>query len=318
MVSSSRAKSFVELRHLQTFLLVAEELSFSRAAERLGVSQPPLSRQIKRLEAQLNVQLFDRSHAQVRLTAAGRVFAKSARRIIEQMERGIHEAQLAAEGLTGELIVGIDGKASACDDMIRFMSAYQLRFPQVRLQLKELTAQEQLRALQAEEISLGFVEPWGVDVASAPDVNSHSVVQDSLSVVLPAFHSLATLSELSLLDVAGEDAVMGERWQRYVSAIAQKEHLSFTPHIVQLASEHRLILSFVALGRGLSILPSATEHKMPYPGITYRRLQPAMKVNVLSAIWRCDETRPTMTALVQALTQKAIGQDNHYTHLDRN
>ena len=137
MVSSPLFKPSIELRHLQAFLAVADELSFSRAAERLGISQPPLSRLIQRLEAKLDVQLFDRSRAQVHLTAAGEVFAQNAEQIMRQMEQGIRDTRLVSQGLMGQLVVAVDGSAFACDRAVQMIDAYQTRWPDLQMQVVE-------------------------------------------------------------------------------------------------------------------------------------------------------------------------------------
>lgn len=308
MVASPRSKPAVDLRHLQTFLVVAEAGSFSRAAEQLGVSQPPLSRQIQRLEASLNVQLFDRSRAQIRLTEAGRVFAQSARRIIAQVEQGIYDAQQVSQGLTGEIIVGVDGRVIDCDRIIQFLSAYQSRFPDVRLHIKELSAQGQYQALQDHEMSLGFVAPWAVDDReTSDDIARHVIVRDMLSVVLPAFHPLAIASQLSFTDLADEAFVINNRWQQYLSNIAQQQqHALFTPNIVQSANTLKLILSFVALDKGITLLPASIEQQIPHPNLVYRPLHPPTKADTLSVIWRQDETHPTLTGLIQTLMRDGI------------
>lgn len=112
----------IELRHLQTFLAVVEEMSFSRAAERLGIAQPPLSRQIQRLEATLDVKLFERTRPQITLTSAGEIFVKGARSVLQQVEQSVQLTQLASQGRAGHLTVGLDSSAPA---VIRFFKRFK-------------------------------------------------------------------------------------------------------------------------------------------------------------------------------------------------
>ena len=117
----------LKLQHLQIFLTVVDEMNFSRAAEQLGMAQPPLSRQIKRLELGLDVQLFDRSSSQISLTEAGKIFAERSRSILAQVEQSIELAQMVEKGMAGQLIIGVDSAAPACVRAIKIIEAYKKR-----------------------------------------------------------------------------------------------------------------------------------------------------------------------------------------------
>lgn len=305
MLSKSLLKPSIEFRHLQSFLVVAEELSFSRAAERLGISQPPLSRQIQRLEAKLDIQLFDRSRSQVQLTDAGLVFAQSARQVMRQIEQGVRDAKQVSQGLMGQLMVAVDGDAFACDRAIQLISAYQAGLPELHLQVEELNATAQIEALQLREIHLGFVASRFVAATQLPKgIMAAAVVRERLAVAFPVSHVLAISSQISLLDLADEAFVIAPSWLAYVRSLAKTHHhIDFNPPVTQSIQDYRLMLSFVAAGKGISIVPASTEQRFHYANVIYRPLQLAPEADILSVIWCNEQTNPSVAASIKALTQ---------------
>jgi len=297
----------VEIRHLHTFLAVADALSFSKAAAQLGVSQPPLSRQIKRLEAKLSVQLFDRSRSQVRLTEAGRVFAEGARRIVAQMERTVKEAQLVSAGLVAPLVVGIDGGAIACDQALNLIANYQHQFPDRQIRVEELDARSQLNALHEGEIAFGFIASKQVKALELPpSLESMPVVKANLQAVLPTFHPLATTPEVSLPDITEEDFVLDSHWASYLRAASEKHcQRPFAPRVVQSAQSICLTLSLVSSGKGISVLPVLTDDRLLHSSIICRPIFPAIEVDVMSVVWRCTEDKETILSWLTLLKQTA-------------
>ena len=148
----------IELRYLQYFLAVAAELNFGRAAERLNIAQPPLSRQIRRLESELGVELFYRTKRRVELTEAGKVFLEEARQILSQVEKSVQVAQRASRGEIGRLVVGFEG-SSAYDVVPLSLKVYRERFPEVDLVVYGMTTAEQVQALHQAQIGVGFIVP---------------------------------------------------------------------------------------------------------------------------------------------------------------
>src|SRR3954471_15007611 len=136
----------MELRHLRYFVAVAEALHFGRAAERLGISQPPLSQQIQALEAELGVRLFDRSGRKVALTPAGSVFLDEARQTLAQAARAVAAARRAADGVIGEIRIGFTASAPFTALVPRIIHAYRQSFPDVHLRLAEMPTRAQLAA----------------------------------------------------------------------------------------------------------------------------------------------------------------------------
>lgn len=301
--SRSQSDLSIEIRHLHTFLAVADALSFSKAAERLGISQPPLSRQIKRLETQLAVQLFDRSRSQVRLTEAGLVFAEGARRIVSQIERTVQDAQLVSSGLVGQLVIGIDGSAIACDRALRLIADYQKQFPDRPVRVEELDMRSQLNALRQDEIAFGFVDSKQVSGLELPSMlDSMSVAKAHLQVVLPTLHPLATALEISLPDIAQEDYILDSYWGDYITALSEQHYqLPFSPHVVQSVQSIRLTLSLVANGKGISVLPLLAEDMLMHSGIVCRPLSPVVEADLLSVVWRRAEDRTTVLSWLTSL-----------------
>jgi len=144
----------MELRHLRYFVAVAEELHFNRAAERLHIAQPPLSQQIKQLEVELGVELFDRrTKRQVQLTEAGRALLQATYRILAQVEQAISDTQQASRGETGTLVVGFTSTV-VYDLLPAILAQYRKQFPNVKLVLQELTTTQQEEALQKHQIEV--------------------------------------------------------------------------------------------------------------------------------------------------------------------
>ena len=179
----------MEFRQLQYFLAVAEELNFSRAAKRLNMAQPPLTRQIHQLEQELGVELFYRTKRRVELTDAGRLFLEESLRILEQVEQGVRVAQRASRGEIGRLVVAFEG-SSAYDIVPTSLKTYRERFPGVELIVLGMTTGEQVQALHAGHIGAGFlVPPLRV---KDKELVIEAVLQEPLVLALPETHPLAS------------------------------------------------------------------------------------------------------------------------------
>jgi len=179
----------VELRQLQYFLAVAEELNFSRAAAKLNMAQPPLTRQIRSLEQELGVQLFYRTNRFVELTDAGKAFVEESRRILEQVEQSVRVVQRASRGEIGRLIVAFEG-SSAYDLVPNSLKIFRDRFPAVELIVLGMTTGEQVQALHERQINAGFVVP--PLQGREPELSVEAILQEPLVLALPIDRPLAT------------------------------------------------------------------------------------------------------------------------------
>lgn len=182
-----RMKS-MDIKKLQYFIAVAEELHFNRAAEKLNMTQPPLSQQIQALENEIGVKLLERNKRQVRLTSAGAVFLEEAKSILSQLERSIKTTQLVDQGIIGHLNIGfIDSAAGGV--LVDMLKMFRERYPQVQLTLHEMTSAQQWQALHEGTIHIGFVRY----TESGKHIEHRPLVNESLIAVLPEQHHLAHL-----------------------------------------------------------------------------------------------------------------------------
>ncbi|HEX9783116.1 MAG TPA: LysR substrate-binding domain-containing protein [Opitutaceae bacterium] len=191
----------MELRHLRYFVAVAEELNFRRAAERLRVAQPALSRQVRDLEHTVGVRLLNRNTAGVMLTDAGAVFLDEARDILERADMAVAAAREAETGKVGRLTVGNLGALSA-GFLPAALSAFRARFPKVEVNLEEMALADQVPALRAGTIQVGFAIDQGEALPSGFD--STEVLVARVAVALGRDHPLARQSRVSLVDLSHE------------------------------------------------------------------------------------------------------------------
>ncbi|MDI1483837.1 LysR family transcriptional regulator [Polyangium sp. y55x31] len=283
----------MELRHLRYFLTVAEEKHFGRAARRLRMTQPPLSRQIQELEAELGFELFDRARRQVELTPAGVVFLGRIRGVLDGLDQAVHEARRASVGEIGRVAVGyISSLAySGITDLLR---AFHEQFPKVEIALREMSPQAQLDAIKEGWIDVGLVRGLVDDASLA----SACVARDPLVVVLPAGHRLAEQKRIPLKLLAGEPFVIFPR-QRGPSFFDQIMALcrtaGFTPRIVQEAPQLD-ILSLVAAGFGVAIMPGSIR-RAGRKGLAIRPIVGAPRAT-LYIVWRADDTAPALREFI--------------------
>ncbi len=257
----------MELRHLRYFVAVAEELHFGRAARRLHIAQPPLSQQIRRLEAELGTPLLERSRRHVALTAAGAALLPHARRTLQVAEQGAEAARRAARGETGSIAVGFVGSAMAgpLPDVVR---AFRAACPGVEVALRQMTTAAQAAALRAGELDLGCLRPPLRDagIAVAP------ILTEALVVALPAGHAAASGEGVDLAALAGEPFIMPPRQEGEAFAdhlLAACAAAGFQPNVAQTATEMSTVLGLVAAGLGVALVPASLA-SVPRPGVAFR------------------------------------------------
>jgi len=282
----------VELRHLRYFVAVAEELHFRRAAERLHVSQPPLSQQIRALERELGVTLFERNRRRVELTAPGRALLTEARAVLAAVDHAVDLTQRVARGEAGALAVGFVGSAmyGALPDVLRdFRSAR----PGVELKLRELPTGAALEALAEERIDVGVVRPAQVDAGIAIDV----VRREAVVVALPAAHRLARRRRLTLRDLGGEAMVVLSR-REAPGLRGALDALGEPPGDVQEVSEIRTVLGLVSAGLGLSLVPESVSTG-ERAGVVFRPIEGRAPTVDLALAWRADDSSPALAAFLE-------------------
>ncbi len=292
----------MELRHLEAFVALAEELHFGRAAERLQLSQPPFSQRIKQLERELGVQLFARTSRRVALTHAGRLLVGEARRTIKQADQVVDLALNARQGLVGALRVGYVGSA-LMGPLPAILRTFRKAAPSVGLRLTEGLTPQLTRDLAAGELDVVFNQPPVVDER----VDATVIDQQSMMAVLPADHQLAsTTTPLPLGKLAGESFVLFPRelGPGYMDVVLSAcRDAGFTPNVVRDASAIYSMVGLVAAGQGVSIVP-ATVAGLQLPGVAYRLLA-GRAVFQLAIVWQTAQANdPVLRQFVDHATSQ--------------
>ena len=250
----------MELRHLRYFVAVAEELNFTRAAARLHIGQPPLSMQIRDLEGEMGVRLFERTQRRVALTPAGQCLLEHAYRILGGVREAVEAAQRAARGELGELRVGFTSSLPFTDLLPDALHDYRRRFPAVRLQLSEMFTPEQFGALARGELDVGFVRLQG---GRAPDgIALREIARNPLRLVVNASHRLARAAAVSFAELRDEDFIgfpadVGTDLPAVLRGLCRQA--GFEPRIVQTAREATTQIGLVGAGLGVAVLPAPLE-----------------------------------------------------------
>lgn len=289
-----------ELRVLRYFVAVAEELHFGRAAERVLVTQPALSRQIADLEEQLGVGLFRRTSRSVRLTDAGAALLVEARRALAQAERAVEAARRAGRGEVGRVRVGF--LASACNSVLPpVVAQFRVRFPAVTLDLEGLLDGEQLRRVAEGELDVGFVRTPPAD----PALPSEVVLREPLAVALPVGHRLAGATELELRALAEEPFILwprAEATESYDSILAACREAGFSPQIALHLADAPAILGMVAVGLGVTIL-AHSYRVLGRDGVTFVPL--AALTSNLRVVWALDQFTPPVARFLDVVREVA-------------
>lgn len=303
----SSMETNVELRQLRYFVAVAEELNFTRAAERLNIAQPPLSRQIQSLEKSLGVKLLDRKNRQVSLTPAGKVFWGECKNILQGMEQSIQLARRVAMGEVGRLRVGFESVTNS-NTILKIIRQFHTDFPGVELEMQEMSSGKQVAALKRKHLEVGLIDP----IVATAEIACVSLVKESLMVVLPETHPLAEMMEIKLEELAADLWVTGRNDGNcglLIRTLAACQEAGFYPQIRQEANDMQMMLSFIASGFGVGLLPISA-CTLARPGIRFVPLvDPVPEIEV--AIARLSETTsPIIDSLlqtVQALAKKDFG-----------
>jgi len=270
----------MELRHLRYFMAVAEEKHVTRAAERLGMQQPPLSQQIRALERELDVQLFRRLPRGVEPTAAGLAFFADARAILAQIDQAVATAKRTARGEQGRIAVGFTSSAPFNPFVPRVIRAYREAFPLVALTLEEGGTTELIEALRNERIDAAFIR---TPLADQAGLIVRSLLEEPMVLALPRGHALARKKSASkalpLTALAGETFVIYRRPSGpglHDAIVSACNAAGFSPRIGQEAPRIGSTLNLVAAGLGISLVPESLQ-LMRMDGVAFRRLAGAVQ-----------------------------------------
>lgn len=287
----------MDLRRLRYFVVVAEEQSFSRAARRLHIAQPPLSNQIKQLETGLEVRLFDRTSRGVRLTEAGQLLLEEARRILSQVEQTARAVRRAGNGEVGRITLGFVPSASN-EVLPELLKVFRSEFPGVELFLREMRPDQVVRSLHDGQTNVGFLylplEDPALDVAC--------VSREPLILALPESHALASRESVDLRDVAGEPFIMPARYQMpglYAQVTEACRAAGFTPEAVQKdVWLMQTIVGLVAGELGVSLVPASLRN-FRRTGVVYRPVADLSPTVELGMVWSKDHQSPVMESFLR-------------------
>lgn len=290
----------MELRQLKYFVTVAEELNFRRAAKRLYMEQPPLSRQIRQLEEDLGVELFLRSKRGVNLTAAGQAFLDEARLTLAQAERAAIVAQQAAAVQVKKLTIGFS--ICAFNRVLpEIIQTHRQQFPEVIVTLTEMSNQVQIQALLNDTIDVGFIHA----PLAHPDILTLTLLSEPLVVALPLNHPLTNQEQIELRSLQNEPFVLCPQHVKpelYLQIMHLCQQAGFQPNVAQEASPPELMLGFVESGMGISLVAAGaqTRHKV---GVVYRPLATPTPIFEIAAAWRKGADSPVLNQFLDVINR---------------
>ncbi len=288
----------MEFRQLRYFVTVAQELHFGKAAERLDITQPALSKQIRVLEENIGVQLFVRTKRMVKLTKAGEVFLVQAQQLLRQAEEAIRLAKRTAMGEVGQLTIGFTPTATytILPELIR---RFRSHYPQVEVEMLELSTEAQVTALNQGEINLGFLHP----PIDARGLELYPLLSEEIVVVLPERHFLCPKEFLSLKDLAQESFLFHPRSEGpflYDEFFKLCRQAKFTPHIVKEVNSYQTRICLVAAGMGVTFIPAGLQTSISSDVVCKPIKNLSLKLE-FAAAWRSIVAIPALQQLLMLL-----------------
>ncbi|MFE6286482.1 LysR family transcriptional regulator [Streptomyces sp. NPDC057877] len=293
-----------ELPHhqLYAFVVLAEELHFGRAAARLGIAQPPLSQQIRRLEAKVGHALFSRDPGRVTLTPAGRELLPAARHALTHLTDGLAAAREVGSGRAGRLRIGF-AASLALTVLPGLLRAFRERFPAVELDIQEMTTTPQLAALRDGTIDVGLLrEPPPSD----PDLSFETVLTEPFVAVLPSTHPLTAQRTVRVEQLADSPFVLlpravGPPLHDQITALCTAA--GFTPRVTQHAVEWQTVCALVGTGLGVSLAPESIR-RIRLRDVAFRGIKPATTRTRVAVSWRTDDRSPLVQRLLTTLNEE--------------
>ncbi|MEU8817272.1 LysR family transcriptional regulator [Actinoplanes sp. NPDC048796] len=289
----------MELRHLRYFLVVAEERHFGRAAARLHIAQPPLSQAIRRLEAELGVELLHRTTRRVELTEAGRAYLARVKAILADVEQAGHEARRVAAGVVGHLAIGCVG--SVTYSLLPALSRHlAVELPGVDFSFRgEMLAPDQVEALRSGEIDLALLRPPVADRS----LTVTPLRRDRLVVALPAAHPLTGRERVQVTDLGETPLIVysaGRRSVMYGVVLGLFRDAGLEPRVRHEVGETSTVITLVAGGLGVAVVPEPVT-ALALDGVVYRPLAgPAATVD-LALAHRADRAEPHLSRTIELI-----------------
>jgi DNA-binding transcriptional LysR family regulator len=288
----------MELRQLQYFIAVAEELNFSRAAERVKITQPPLSLQIQNLEKELDIVLFYRNKRQVKLTDAGKLFYTEVCKIFNHLERAVEDAKRTQHGEIGTIRVGFVGSATY-DILPSILREFRNLYSEVEVHLFEMSTPMQLEALREGEIDIGVLRP------PVNDEIIHTEIVSTVPCVLavPKQHPLLKIKNVSLSDLKTYPFVMLSRktWSNLYDEILGL----CNPIIQQEALEFQTVIGLVAAKLGIAVVPQSAVN-LHTQDVVYLDLDDQLPVASMGIAWRQKDQSPLVQSFIQLARESCL------------
>ncbi|MPR64318.1 LysR family transcriptional regulator [Ochrobactrum intermedium] len=292
----------LDARQLRYIQALAEELHFGRAAARLRIAQPALSRQIQQIEANLGTMLFARTQRRVELTPAGELMLDRARSILNEIEQAEIDAKRAGKGELGRLSVGFI-HSSSYGFLPRLLRRFHDRFPEVNLELKEMGIAEQINSLPLGAIDIGVTRP----AKYASGIETLPVLEEDFLVAVPAFNPLASVKSTSLARLTNESFVLFPRETSPLfnkSIITMCENAGFSPIVSQKATQVHTVVGLVSAGMGVAIVPS-TARNLQISGVAFLKIEDEPPPVTIVLAWKANRVTTHMKAFMSIAVSAA-------------
>ncbi|MEV0228639.1 LysR family transcriptional regulator [Nonomuraea sp. NPDC050786] len=290
------------LPQLHAFVVLAEELHFGHAAVRLGIAQPPLSQQIRRLEDKVGHALFSREPGRIALTPAGHELLPAARRALTDLADGLAAARAVGSGRAGRLRIGF-AASLALTVLPGLLRTFRERFPDVHLDIREMTTAPQIAALHDKTIDIGLLREPSTD--DETELSFKTVLAEPFVAVLPSGHPLATQRTVRLAQLADSPFVLlprtaGPQLHDQITNLCIAA--GFTPRVAQHAVEWQTVCALVEVGLGVSLAPAGIR-RIRLKGVAFRRIEPDTVRTQIAVAWRKNDHTPLVASFLAAISQ---------------
>jgi DNA-binding transcriptional LysR family regulator len=296
----------MELRHLRYFVAVAEELSFARAARRVHIAQPSLTKQIQQLEQELGFPLLYRTKKKVELLDTGHVFLDEAQRLLRQADSAIQSARRIHTGESGRLAIGFSPSAAA-EVLPRILRRYHASYPKVIVDLLEILSTKNTESLLESAMSVALLR--SPTFLSRELFCFETIQHERFVVALPDSHPLAKQKSVQIKSLASEPLIVPPfqpGWGYADSILLIFRDYGIAPRIAQEATGAVAVVTLVAGGFGVALVPASLGN-FSLPGVTYRSIKGPCRTSDLTVVWRCDSRASTVRAFLEAVRREYPG-----------
>lgn len=288
----------MDLRQLRYFIALAEELHFGRAAQKLHISQPPLSLSIRQMEEEVGGRLFDRNNRSVTLTVAGAVLYQEARKLLQQAHDVEEVTKRAVRGLAGRIRVGFVG-AMLFRGLMEGVRDLQAARPDIEISLHEMNTGEQILAIEREQIDVGFIHSGHL----GPEIASCHMLNEPFVCCLPTSHPYASKGEISLMDLRDENFILFPRAlssHYYDRIVAMCITAGFSPHIRHEVRHWLTVVRMVEEGMGVALVPSAMRGST-FQQVKFLQLSDTEILSETLCIWHRRHASPVIENLIASV-----------------